>query len=121
MSKEKNKDSLEEVLINAYHGTPVIKPDEYRKFLGTFEERIIGFLLVDDLKDCEKHKEIEALMNDDKAEMLLINSKFVKELSNFINIANNKGLKYRVVSRKEGSTDVVLVIASNKALQNDNN
>jgi len=55
-----------------------------------------------------------------KDTILLINSKYVKELSKYINIAQDKGLNYRVVSRKEGSTDVILVIASSKAIQNNN-
>jgi uncharacterized protein YueI len=42
--------------------------------------------------------------------------KKTKKLSGFINIAREKGIKHRVVSREEGTTEVALVIASNKAL-----
>lgn len=120
MKKDNQKNSLEETLKRAYHGTPVIKPDEYRRFLGTFEERVMLFLLKEELNDDDKLQKVKEYMDYDQAEVLLINSKYVQELSEYINIAKDKGLSYRVVSRKEGSTDVILVIASSKAIQNDN-
>ncbi len=121
MKQDDQKNSLEETLKRAYHGTPIIKPEEYRKFLGTFEERVLLFLLKEELRDDDKLQKVEEYMDYDRAQLLLINSKYVKELSGYINMAKNKGLNYRVVSRKEGSTDVILVIASNKAIQYDNN
>lgn len=122
MNNEKDKDSLlEDTLAKAYHGTPMIKPDEQNRYLGTFKERVIVFLLKEELEDLEKLQEVEKFMNNTQADIILINSKYIKELSKYIKIAEGKGLNYRVVSRKEGSTDVILVIASNKALRNDNN
>jgi len=120
MKKDNQKNSLEDTLKRAYHGAPVIKPDEHKKFLGTFEERVILSLLEDELNDSDKLEKIDEYMDCNQAEVLLINSKYVQELSKYINMAKDKGLSYRVVSRKEGSTDVILVIASSKAIQNNN-
>jgi uncharacterized protein YueI len=114
--EKKNKDILEETLMQSYHGVPQIKPEEQNKYLGTYKERVIFVLLKEEISNKDKHIEINDALNNPNADIILINSKNIKELSGFINIAREKGIKHRVVSREEGTTEVALVIASNKAL-----
>lgn len=119
MEKE-NKDILEETLMKSYHGTPQIKPEEQKKYLGTFKERVIFFLVKDELKNKDKYQKVDEALENPKADIILINSKYIKDLSCFLNVARKKGLKHRVVSRDEKSTEIVLVVASNKAINNNN-
>ncbi len=116
MSRKK-KESLEEVLITSWHGTPVLKADERRLFLGTFYERVITFATEEDFKKNLVDEKVMKSFKDERAKELLINSRYVSKLSKYLNLANKHGLKYKVVSRKKECTDIILVVASQKAIR----
>ena len=115
--KKKSKESLNDVLVRSYHGVPVLKADEKRVFLGTFHERVIEYITEEELGNRDFSQRIKEALNNKKAKELLINSRYVSEMSKYLTIASKKGLKFKVVARKKESTDVVLVIASDKSVR----
>lgn len=111
------KDSLKETLVHAYHGTPVLKAEEKKKYLGTFKERVIYTLTTAELKNIEKRRKARKMLSHKEAKVLLINSKYINDLADFVGYAHEKDIGFRIVSREKRDTDVVLVVASNKAVR----
>lgn len=83
-------DNLQEHLNNGMYGTPQLKPDEKRKYLGTFRERVSLTITFDQLKDPQalldlkeelaKHPDLYVIINGQLEQKILASLlKIVKE------------------------------------------
>ena len=111
-----DKSLLESVLSQAYHGVPELKIDEKRKYLGTFAERVISYLTVSELTKKINPKIINAMHNE-QAYVVLVKGNYIKRLGDYIAYAQDNNLKFKVVSRPDSKSDIVLVVASKRALK----
>lgn len=113
-----DKSLLENTLLQAYHGVPELKVDEKRKYLGTFAERVISYLtVIESTKSKEMNPKITDAMNNEQAYVVLVKGNYIKKLGDYIAYAQDKNLKFKVVSRPDSNKDIILVVASKKAFQ----
>ena len=57
---EQEKSAAQQRIDNAVYGTPKIKPDEQRKYLGTFRERVCLTISVQELQEQDWTKALTA-------------------------------------------------------------
>ncbi|MCG8483457.1 MAG: YueI family protein [Clostridia bacterium] len=109
------KDKLEEYLMNGIKGTPEIKKEEKKKYLGEFSERVILAVEIAKLHEDECLKQInDAVEKNQSIDKIIVNS----VLKNTIRIqcmkmAKNHDRDFKLV---EGDTSIGIVLASNTAL-----
>lgn len=113
----KKPDSLLEQTVSlAWHGTPELHPEQKRKYLGTFEERVLAYLTE---KEFAANPEtikpaIREALDDAKSAIVLIRADHIELLVDYLNLARQKGLSFRSVSRPDLISDIVLVVATAK-------
>ena len=90
MSRQPN---IDDYLQKGMYGDKQIKPDEKRKFLGTFRERIIIALKKSQVMENKIYFEIEEMMLKYPNSKLLLNGDInYPSLSKYIQIAKNVGI-----------------------------
>ncbi len=110
---------LEKTVIQAWQGIPELKIDEKRRYLGTFAERVMAYLVAEQLKSSPKKidSRISLAMDNEQAFVILVRSDYVKHLGHYIAYARKKNLKFKVVSRPDLASDIVLVVAAKQSFK----
>lgn len=67
---DKNSVPTDQHLQNAIYGTPKINPDEQRKYLGTFRERVGLTINVDQLQQADWTKAFEQELTKSQSEII---------------------------------------------------
>ncbi len=112
--------NLEDYLKQGIYGPKEIKPDEKRKFLGTFRERVIIALFVEQLYENGIYKEVEEEMKNSRGAKLLLNGAVpYRFLSKYVKLANTHGLPFTIVEKKDAETDIGLVLAYDHAINKE--
>ncbi len=108
-------DDLQQHLDNSLYGTPQLKPDEQRKYLGTFRERCylqmtLAQMRNQDLQDCLKthvtdFEDAHCLMNNQVSDTLQ---------ADYIKILAAAAIPFTIVSSSQKSDDAIglLLVAS---------
>lgn len=108
------KDKLEEYLMNGLTGTPELKKEEKKKYLGEFKERVILAVETKELQDnCLKQID-DMVKKDASIDKIIVNS----ALKNTIRIQCMKMAKHHKRDFKlvESDTSIGIVLASNTAI-----
>ncbi|HJV31189.1 MAG TPA: YueI family protein [Bacillales bacterium] len=114
------KPTVDEVLQQGIHGAKEIKPDEKRKFLGTYRERIIIALKKNQVMEKEVYPQIEKSMKENRTAHLFLNGNISYEaLSKYVKLAKKYKIEHTIVANKEHDTEIGLVLAMDHAIDKE--
>ncbi|HJV18216.1 MAG TPA: YueI family protein [Bacillales bacterium] len=114
------KPTVDEVLQQGIHGVKEIKPDEKRKFLGTYRERIIIALKKNQVMEKEIYPQVEKRMKENRTAHLFLNGNISYEaLSKYVKIAKKYKIEHTIVANKEHDTEIGLVLAMDHAIDKE--
>ncbi|WP_026695020.1 YueI family protein [Peribacillus kribbensis] len=114
------KEHIDDYLQQGIHGVKEIKPEEKRKFLGTFRERVILALTIGQVKEKLVYQQVlEEAKKYPGATVLLNGSIPYTYLSKYSHMANKNGIPYKVVHNLEQTTDIGLVAAAKDAVDKE--
>ncbi|MDN6640641.1 MAG: YueI family protein [Tetragenococcus sp.] len=114
-------DELQNHLDKGMYGTPSVNPDEQRKFLGTFRERVYIRMTIQQMKQDSNKKKLEKHLSDYPEASVLINGNVNQTLqTSYIQIVMNANLKFTVVDTDlNENDDSGLLVVSDKAVNED--
>ncbi len=111
-------DDLQQHLDNSLYGTPQLKPDEQRKYLGTFRERCylqmtLAQMRNQDLQDC-----LKTHVTDFEGAHCLMNNQVSDTLqADYIQILAAAAIPFTIVSSNQKSDDAIgLLLVSSEAV-----
>ena len=113
---------LSKQLLEKAHGGPKINPDEQRRFLGTFEERVLGFADIETANSPQLEKGFLSILENlqEKAEPLFVkispNIEFDKQVF-YLKEAKEIDSQATIVSEEHTSSPFGLIIHSNEPVQ----
>ncbi|HZG73782.1 MAG TPA: YueI family protein [Chondromyces sp.] len=115
------KPNVEDYVQNGIYGTKQLKPEERKKFLGTFRERIEGVLTTRQVYQRKAENEVDKWLSKVKDGQLLLNGDIdYSYLSPYIKLANRHSLPYTIVENQHTDTDIGLVLAHADAVDKEN-
>lgn len=110
----------DEHLQNAIYGTPKVNPDEQRKYLGTFRERVGLTISVKELSSCDWTNEFSQELAQDYVQIIFINGNLPQEKINpYIMIASKSGINFTMKTNPEFRTEpdnFAIVVANKQAI-----
>lgn len=115
---------LSKQLLEKAHGGPKLNPDEQRRFLGTFEERVLGYADVETANSLQLQKGFLTILEhfQEKTEPLFVkispNIEFDKQVF-YLKEAKKTNSQATIVSEDHASSPLGLVIHSNEPVQVD--
>lgn len=116
-------DLLKQLLEKA-HGGPKLNPDEQRRYLGTFEERVLGYADVEIANSLQLQKGFLTILENfqEKTETLFVKIsptiEFDKQVF-YLKEAKKTNSQATIVSEDHASSPLGLVIHSNEPVQVD--
>ena len=115
---------LSKQLLEKAHGGPKLNPDEQRRYLGTFEERVLGYADVEIANSLQLQKGFLTILENfqEKTETLFVkispNIEFDKQVF-YLKEAKKTNSQATIVSEDYTSSPLGLVIHSNEPVQVD--
>ena len=115
---------LSKQLLEKAHGGPKLNPDEQRRFLGTFEERVLGYADIETANSLQLQKGFLTILENfqEKTETLFVkispNIEFEKQVF-YLKEAKKTNSQATIVSEDHASSPLGLVIHSNEPVQVD--
>ena len=115
---------LSKQLLEKAHGGPKLNPDEQRRFLGTFEERVLGYADVETANSLQLQEGFLTILEkfQEKTETLFVkispNIEFDKQVF-YLKEAKKTNSQATIVSEDHASSPLGLVIHSNEPVQVD--
>jgi uncharacterized protein YueI len=107
------KSELEKMLAASLHGAPELKPDEKRRYLGSFRERVIQAVTFDQLRTQAGLTVMKEALQDPRAVELLIHEQARGPAMPLIVEARRRGVDFTIVSNPDfvGEIAAALVAA----------
>lgn len=115
---------LSKQLLEKAHGGPKLNPDEQRRYLGTFEERVLGYADVETANSLQLQKGFLTILEhfQEKTETLFVKIsptiEFDKQVF-YLKEAKKTNSQATIVSEDHTSSPLGLVIHSNEPVQVD--
>ena len=115
---------LSKQLLEKAHGGPKLNPDEQRRYLGTFEERVLGYADVETANSLQLQKGFLTILENfqEKTETLFVkispNIEFDKQVF-YLKEAKKTNSQATIVSEDHASSPLGLVIHSNEPVKVD--
>ena len=111
MRSSKKSSELEKAVRTGIHGTPQLRPDEKRRFLGFFRERVIQAVTFDQLRSRDGLQVMTSALKDPRGVELVIHKKARAQAMPLIVDARKTGLDFTIVSNPNlvGNVAVLLV------------
>ena len=115
---------LSKQLLEKAHGGPKLNPDEQRRFLGTFEERVLGYADVETANSLQLQKGFLMILKNfqEKTESLFVkispNIEFDKQVF-YLKQAKESNCQATIVSDDHITSPFGLVIHTNEPVQVD--
>ena len=115
---------LSKQLLEKAHGGPKLNPDEQRRYLGTFEERVLGYADVEIANSLQLQKGFLTILENfqEKTETLFVkispNIEFDKQVF-YLKEAKKTNSQATIVSEDHTSAPLGLVLHSNEPVQVD--
>lgn len=115
-----NKSYMEQRIDNAIYGTPKIKPDEQRKYLGTFRERVCLTISVAELQERDWSSLVAQELSRGIGTQVFLNGNLPHdELHNYIKAATDANANFTLKTDPEFRTNpdsLTVVVAAKKAV-----
>lgn len=115
---EEKKTAVEQRLDNTVYGTPKIKPDEQRKYLGTFRERVCLTISVAELREQNWTEALTSEINKKIGNLVFINGNLPhEEIHPYIQAATKAGAAFTLKTEPEFKTnaDSLAVVVAGKS------
>ena len=115
---------LSKQLLEKAHGGPKLNPDEQRRFLGTFEERVLGYADIETANRLQLQKGFLTILENfqEKTEVLFVkispNIEFDKQVF-YLKQAKESNCQATIVSDDHITSPFGLVIHTNEPVQVD--
>ena len=115
---------LSKQLLEKAHGEPKINPDEQRRYLGTFEERVLGYADISTANSPELEHGFFSILEvfQEKVEILFVkispNIKFDKQVF-YLKQAKESNCQATIVSDDHITSPYGLVVHTNEPVQVD--
>lgn len=114
------KSELEELIQQGIYGPKQIKPDERRRFLGTLRERVVIVLKNSQVREKKLYTEVKQAFGEYPEAHLYLNGELdYSDLSRYIQLAKAHRIAFSIVTNKESSTDIGLVLACSHAINKE--
>lgn len=117
---EDKKSALDQRIDNAVYGTPKIKPDEQRRYLGTFRERVCLTISVAELHEQNWEDAVTAELAKGIGQLVFINGNLPHtEVHPYVRAAARAGAAFTMKTDPEfktGPTALAVVVASKTAV-----
>ncbi|MGX7149602.1 YueI family protein [Enterococcus ureasiticus] len=115
------QDDLQKHLDNAMYGTPLLKPEEQRKYMGTFRERCYLTMKITQMKNTEdKANFLKELTQHPDAAVLLNGAMAIDLQSAYIKLINERKVKFTVVNDfVENTPDALGLVLTAKEAVNE--
>ena len=115
------QDDLQKHLDNAMYGTPLLKPEEQRKYMGTFRERCYLTMTIAQMKNTEnKTNFLKELEQHPDATVLLNGAMAIDLQSAYIKLINERKIRFTVVNDfVENTPDALGLILTAKEAVNE--
>ncbi|MBM7615133.1 YueI family protein [Alkaliphilus hydrothermalis] len=92
-------DDLKRVLDYALHGTPQLKADEKRKWLGEFRERVLMGITFQQALEDEAIRYVENALKDPMGEILIVNNRIpMKIMTKYMQLAKRMNKEYKTMA-----------------------
>lgn len=107
-------------LQNAMFGTPKVNPDEQRRYLGTFRERVCLTISIDQLQTADWSEAFTTEIETSQAEIIFFNGNIDQTLLKpYILAATQSGVNFTIKTNPEYRTapdNLAVVVAAKKAI-----
>ncbi|MBB6216351.1 uncharacterized protein YueI [Anaerosolibacter carboniphilus] len=114
------KNQLERYIDFALYGTPEIKADEKRNWLGEFRERVVLALTDEQIQRDDALQLVEEKMKDRRIDALIVKGQVNQEIAGkLMTICQRTGKDYRSVNRPDSKGDVAMVLVSDEAVNEE--
>lgn len=117
---EEKKSAVEQRIDSAVYGTPKIKPDEQRKYLGTFRERVCLTISIAELQEQDWAAAVTAELAKGVGTLVFINGNLPHaEVHPYVKAATRAGAAFTMKTDPEFKTDpqaLAVVVASKSAV-----
>ena len=111
---------VQNYLEKGMYGTPQIKPDEKRKYLGTYRERVVLALTMDDIAKTSYPSGCLSKFKEFPKGQVLLNANLTPQQQNkMMQLAQKAGVSFRLVETDTSTTDIGLVYALDYAVDLD--
>lgn len=111
-----DKTELERALTAGIHGTPQLRMDEKRRFLGFFRERVIQAVSFKQITTKEGIKAIEDGLKHPQASSLVVHNNARSVAMGCIVAAQKAGVGFTITANPKLIGDVAVVVAAKEAV-----
>ncbi|RSL32756.1 DUF1694 domain-containing protein [Salibacterium salarium] len=112
--------SVEDYIEEGIYGPRETKPDEKRRYLGTYRERILLALTKEQVMKKGTFPEVEEELKQNQDVIMVVNGKLgYKALSAYTKIASDYGVQAQRVTSIDKTSDVGLVVAKKYAIHRE--
>lgn len=112
----KEQDELGRTLSAGIHGTPELRPDEKRRHLGFFRERVIQALTTKQMRTKEGMQVMMDALKDERAVELVVDQTVRSAAMPLIVQAQRQGLDFTIVSNPNFIGDIAIVLVAKDAV-----
>ncbi|MGP4039974.1 YueI family protein [Gracilibacillus sp. D59] len=111
------KKEIDEYLQEGIYGAKEINPDEKRKYLGTFRERVLLALSKSQVRGEKGLAEMEEMIHQFSNTTILMNGNMsLRFFKSYRELANKHDVSYTYVSNREVESDYGLILAAKTAV-----
>ena len=116
MRSSKKSSELERTIRTGIHGTPQLRPDEKRRFLGFFKERVIQAVTFKQIQTTEGLQVMEEALRDSRGVELVIHKKARTRAMPLIVQARKQDLDFTIVSNPNLQGEVAVILVAKDAV-----
>lgn len=116
MRGSKKPNELDRAIQTGIHGTPQLRPDEKRRFLGFFRERVIQAVTFGQIQTAEGMKIMEEALKDPRGVELVIHKKARTRAMPLILQARKQNLDFTIVSNPNLRGEVAVLLVARDAV-----
>ncbi|QGH33045.1 DUF1694 domain-containing protein [Gracilibacillus salitolerans] len=114
------KKDVDDYLQEGIYGAKEINPDEKRKYLGTFRERVVLALTKSQVRGEKGLAEMENVMRQFPHTTVLMNGNMsLRFFKPYRELANKHHITYTYVSNREAESDYGLILATKTAVDKE--
>jgi uncharacterized protein YueI len=116
MRGPKKSNELENAIQTGIHGTPQLRPDEKRRFLGFFRERVIQAVTFKQVLTAKGMQVMEEAMKDSRGVELVIHKRARSQAMPLVVQARKQGLDFTIVSNPNLRGEVAVLLVARDAV-----
>jgi uncharacterized protein YueI len=116
MRGAKKSQELDKAIRSGIHGIPELKPDEKRRFLGFFRERVIQAVTFRQILAAKGLQVMEDAMKDPRGVELVIHKRARTRAMPLVVQARKQGLDFTIVSNPNLQGEVAVLLVARDAV-----